>query len=136
MGTCVTLRSLKNPDAPANVLGFGVVPQRWYPLSLAAGLSLMGGCVQWDSFAAILFGHLYDAARIEHRLLPSCASVQAIERRLPQRLLQYGVLGGVWVPAGPSPPNPRRRETENARHQCNEPRNFQVFSGRGHRLGD
>merc|ERR1712048_1009349 len=85
--TCVTLRSLKNPDAPANVLGFGMVLQRWYPLSLAAGLSLMGGSVQWDSFAAILFGHLYDVAWIEQRLLPSCARVQQIERRLPQRVL-------------------------------------------------
>lgn len=129
---CVTLRSLRSPEAPADVLGVVTVRNRWYPFGLATGLSVLGATVQWDSFAAIAYGHAYSSLGIE-RFLP-LRTAHLLERHLERRtdLRRRGLLGGSWVPppgfAGDGPSGPGTRAVSG--------RDFHLFGGQGHRLGN
>jgi len=149
---CVTMRSLKNPDARANVLGMAEVRHKWYPLCLVCGLSLLGGSVQYDSVSAMAYGYVHESLHLDN--LVSCALARGFERRGLGRLLaRRGLLGGAWVPppaddegidfrgdggwlgvgGGEGPPG--RRDGGGGRGSGAGRRDFQPFGGQGHRLG-
>lgn len=145
--TNVTLNSLTHPDLPADVLGLVTVKRRWYPLSLAVGLSLFNGSVQWESFAAIAFGYFYAHLRMERLLLG--LKLDSADRRLEPLLRR--LLGGDWLPlpqdfshsvfgvAGYVAQAVRNISGGSAgtahRRQAGE-QNFQLFRGQGRRLGN
>jgi len=126
----LTSLAMEQPNSRVSFMGIVEVPAKLYPLALALGLSILNGSIQWDTLAAIAYCHASRALQLERRLLPSRELADQIERRWPILPgILCGVLGGRWVPAAPA----RRRELPEPR-----PREagFQLFGGRGHRLGD
>jgi len=135
----ITTRALDLPTMPMNVLGLADVPNRWYPLSLAIGLSALNGTVQWDTFAAIAYGYARRFFKLEAKLLLERKHARELEQRWLPRLpgILGACLGGHWVPADNSSP-PRRQEHQprGDRGWTQDGHNtFQMFGGTGHRLG-
>ncbi|CAE8723267.1 unnamed protein product, partial [Polarella glacialis] len=111
----------------------------WYPFSLAIGLSAMNGAVQWETFAAIAFGHLYRVLQLESRLLPVRRLAGEIESRWMPKVpgLLVAMLGGRWIPALQQWPQFPPQQVPDRSEQRDRGRlSFQIFSGQGHRLGD
>ncbi|CAJ1428634.1 unnamed protein product, partial [Effrenium voratum] len=130
---CMTRRALENPELPCTVMGLVEVPQKWYPVAIALMLSVLEGSIQWETFCAALFAYLWRLLHLDRRLLPSPSQAAALEDRAPKVPGLLSLLGGHWVRSTRHPPNRGQGvRTENAE----APRGFQIFGGRGHRLGD
>eukprot|EP00929_Paragymnodinium_shiwhaense_P082523 TRINITY_DN43516_c0_g1_i2.p1 TRINITY_DN43516_c0_g1~~TRINITY_DN43516_c0_g1_i2.p1 ORF type:complete len:289 (+),score=19.12 TRINITY_DN43516_c0_g1_i2:62-928(+) len=132
--TCISL-----PSVQMDVLGFTQVPSKWYPLSLAVGLSFLNGAVQWETLSAVAFAYVYGLLKLEDRLLPGRSAVDRFERFWLRSFCNAmaRVLGGHWVPAlrgqRPWPPRSSERSTESDGTERGQ--SFRIFSGTGHRLG-
>lgn len=136
----LTTRALDLPNMPMNVLGFVDVPNRWYPLSMAIGLSALNGTIQWETFAAIAFGYAYRFLKLDEKLLLKRRRAKELEQhwcpRVPGLLVAW--LGGRWMPADDSPP-PRRQQLHDSGERAgtrDTGTHFQLFGGTGRRLGD
>mmetsp|Transcript_46381 Transcript_46381/g.110469 ORF Transcript_46381/g.110469 Transcript_46381/m.110469 type:complete len:293 (-) Transcript_46381:69-947(-) len=140
IAVATTLQALDHPDRPVNIMGFRV-QGRWYPLSLAVILSAFQGAVQWETFAAIAFGHVSRLLNLEVRALPKASVMASFERRWLAGLtvLLERLTGGEWLP----PPGSRRSGPPSAQDHLllppqglqREEESFHLFGGQGHRLG-
>mmetsp|Transcript_12779 Transcript_12779/g.22016 ORF Transcript_12779/g.22016 Transcript_12779/m.22016 type:complete len:205 (+) Transcript_12779:2-616(+) len=131
-----THQALERPNIQMQVLGLVDVPSRWYPFSLAVGLSVMQGAVQWETFAAIAFGYVYHKLRLEDRLLLSARSACKFEERFPRIPGLLGaLLGGAWITPNGLPPSRRGTGEHAERTAGNRGTRVNLFSGTGHRLG-
>lgn len=141
---CITLRSIGKPEETTSFWGVLQMPNRWYPVFLAAVFSLLNGRLMWDFVAAILFAHAHERYKLEG-LVVGRHWVEAVDRRAScfgGRLLKF--VGGDWVPIGGSPPTEEleagggtvmRPGTRAGQGQSAATPSFHAFSGAGQRLG-
>mmetsp|Transcript_137899 Transcript_137899/g.384552 ORF Transcript_137899/g.384552 Transcript_137899/m.384552 type:complete len:318 (-) Transcript_137899:162-1115(-) len=95
---CITLRSLASPGEPMSVCGFAYVPNRWFPVVVAAVLSVCSGAILWDVAAALAVGYAHGPLQLES-LLPSTACAASVERGCLGSCLRWLVSRlGNWVP--------------------------------------
>lgn len=149
---CLTLRCMSDPSGSTSFWGLVMIPNKFYPLALAAFFCLLSGMrALWDIFAAVAVGYAYPYLPIE-RMLPSRTCVSRLEQRLCSG--SRGCLGGQWecCAAGAEYDATDRRyatlrDFGRPQTTSQQPQSaaqggggggsqFTAFSGSGNRLGD
>lgn len=153
---CITTSSMSNPSGTTSLWGLVMIPNKYYPIALAAFFFLFNGMrIMWDFVAALIIGYSYGLLKVD-RIMPSRVRMGQFEQQWC-RGGRCGFLGASWVAAagtvgydvdsgdhrydslsdfGRNSGGQQMATQGRPAEASTASGGFQVFAGSGNRLGD